>query len=201
MAQAVTLEQVELAFTEARATGEKLRDWVVRYPQFALELAHLEIALRPISESDEPTSEDLERADRAMRRASEEFLQSLSANPSGPGITARAKALSIDRQQLAKTLRLSPSFLHRIDRGFVALESLPRRLREELLRLLRWPAAASPRVLVSAGSAAHFSAKSKPQLNEQQTFQEALVVDDSVSSEDRAWWMAVMEHEISGAER
>ncbi len=203
MAQAVTLEQVQLAFTEARERGEELRDWIVRYPQFALELAHLEFALRPISESDGPTSEDLEQAERAMRRATEEFLQSPLANPSGPGITARAAALSIDRQQLAKTLRLSSSFLYRIDKGFVAVESLPRRLRQDLLRLLHWPAAASSRVLVSVGSAApaHFSAKSKPQSSGQQTFQEALEVDHAISPEDRAWWIALMEHEALGAGR
>lgn len=200
MTHAVTLEEVQLAFAEAHERGEELKDWIVRYPQFALELAHLEFALRPLSEGDVPTSDDLELAERAMRRAIEEFLKSPSARPFGPGITARAAALSIDRKQLAKTLRLSPSFLYRIDKGFVALESLPRRLRQDLLRLLRWPSAASSRVLVSVGSAssAHFSSKAKPQLNKPQPFREALNLDSSISSEDREWWIALMEREDPG---
>lgn len=199
MSKMDSLEEVQIAFSQAHESGASVRDWIARYPEYALELAYLDVALQPDGEEIPLTQEELARADRAMRNVTSQIASQTNAAQGSPGVLARAEKLGLDLPSIAEGVRLSLGLLYKIDRGYLAVETLPSRLRADFARVLKWSIRVTPHALVSAPAPAHYSAKGKPQAAPRQSFTEALLADADISDADRDWWLSVIAQEAQEA--
>jgi hypothetical protein len=192
--EVTNLEQVEAAYAAAFRTGTILREWVSRYPRFAVELARLDRDLSAPTESVEPDEATIAAARTAMLEAGRAALGAPPPSPVSPGILARAKALGIAPDALARAVHLDVRLAYSIDRGFVELATLPARLVSDLREVLRIPASVDGPGFTGRPQPALFSAAVKPQDIQQTSFADA-VNASTLSDEDRAWWRQVIEDE------
>lgn len=191
------LRQIELEFMAAYERGEIITDWIERYPQHAIALTDLAIALELNSPdaSDEPDAESLAAAAAALRRAHDEVVGP-SPSPSSPGLVARARSLGLTVSQLAGELQLANDILFKLDRGLIWPDTVPKRLMTMVAAALKWPTASLPeRLIASQPAMALYHAKQKPKLGEPQSFAEALAQSDVIADEDRATWLAIARDE------
>ena len=196
---AMDLEMIELAFAEAHARGEPLAAWIKRYPHHAARLIDLAIALDATAQPVEVAEDEVARIGSAMRSAVAALRQAaVSEATVGVGLLARAKALGLRASDLAQRVNLSADLVLKLDRGFVRLETVPRRLFEQLAGALRTTAdslvSGLPRTPVATAGLA-FNAKEKPQEAQQQSFAEALTQSTSLPSAARATWLEAVREE------
>ena len=109
----------------------------------------------------------------------------------------RARALGMRLPALAQRLRLHPEILVKLDQGFIRVDSVPRRLLEQLAAALDSSAelvlASLPQTPQTAS--AQYYADRAPEPARQQSFADALAQAESLPEADRHLWQAVLREE------
>ena len=163
-------------FMQALETGEDpgalLRAWSERHPAFARDFA--EAAAAHVGGDFDPAS-DLQAEEREIALLG----RALSRSRRGESpLSARARECGFENLEgVAEALRLPPGVLARLDRGRIAIQTLPKSLLEGLAQRLQWAGAdllaalQAPRAKPAAAGAV-FEAPAGYQA--QETFLEAL---------------------------
>ena len=199
-AAAEELEEIKLAFAAAHERGEPLDAWIRLYPQHAPALIDLAVALDATARPVDVTADEVARIGSVMRSAVAERRQAATAEAAVAtvGLLDRAKAVGLRASDLAQRVGLTPDLVIKLDRGFVRLETVPRRLLEQLAEALRTTADALagglPRMPVASAGLA-FNAKEKPAAARQQSFAEALAQSTSLPPAARERWLAAVREE------
>lgn len=191
------LHQIEADFVVAYGQGEHLIEWLERYPEHALALTDLAIALDLEAQHllSAPSDERLSAAARALTHARNQVFGT-PPTPSSPGLVARARSLGYTVPQLARQLRLGGDILFKFNHGMIQPDTVPRRLLKQLAAALEWSIDGLPACLTGPRPApAHYYGDTAPQRGNEQSFAEALVDSDATSDEDRAAWLAVLREE------
>jgi len=191
------LRRIEIKFMAAYERGEAITDWIERYPEHALALTDLAIALdlNGVDTPEQSSEEGLAAAAAALRRARDEVV-SPPPSPSSPGLVARARSLGLSVPQLAREIRLASDILFKLDQGLIWLDTVPKRLLTLIAAALKLPVVSLPGSLVSSQPVpALYHAQHKPKVGEPQSFVEALAQSGAITDEDRAAWLAIARDE------
>jgi hypothetical protein len=190
------LREIKLAFIAAHERGEPLAMWLERYPQHARTLIDLAMALEMGKRQPAPSPEEIATASEALRGALQQVTGAPLSRPA-PGFMARARALGMRAPTLAQRLRLHPTILIKLDQGFIRVDSVPRRLIEQLAAALDSSAemvlASLPQVPHTAG--AQYYADRAPEPARQESFADALAGAEGLPEADRQLWQAVLRDE------
>src|SRR5947208_231616 len=136
----------------------------------------------------------------AARRATLKAIESLTIAPPLPvvGLIERAQALGLKLPELAKRLQLTPDLLIKLDRGYVQLETVPRRFLAHVAQGLQTTVDALVAGLPTAprlAAGAAFYTKDRPQTAQQQSFATALQQATALPETERARWLAAAREE------
>ena len=122
----------------------------------------------------------------------------------GAGLAARAQALGLGLPQLARQLRLTPDLLFKLDRGYLRLDTVPRRFLAHIAAVLHTTAegllAGLPGGPAPAAAVGYLHAD-QPQEAQQQTFLEALAHARGLPAAERERWTAAAREEGLAGER
>lgn len=188
------LHRIQAEFAVAYAQGESLVEWIERYPEYALELSDLAFTLDD-QDAGPASEEGLAAARNALTRARNQVLGTPPTSLS-PGLAARATSLGYTVPQLARELHLGGDILFKLDHGMIRLETVPRRLLQQLTAALQWKLDVLPAQLVGARTAPVFyAADARPQSEEAQSFAEALAASGVMSNDDRLAWLGILRDE------
>ncbi len=188
--------ELEERFLDAYARGESLQVWLTRYPQHAAQLAELALALdaQALGRLPAAPAAEVDFARDALLRAVEEVP--LPARPlaeASAGLAARAQALGLSLPQLARQLRLTPDLLFKLDRGYLLLDTVPRRFLAHIAAVLHTTAegllASLPGGPAAAAAVGYYT-RDQPQEAKQQTFLEALAHARGLPAAERERWTA-----------
>lgn len=191
------LRQIEIEFMAAYEGGADIAQWIARYPEHAVVLTDLAIALDmdAVETLDRTDEDELAIAAAVLRRARDEVLGT-PPSPSSPGLVARARALNLTVPQLAREIHLASDILFKLDQGLIWLDTVPNRLLLMIAAALKWPVSALPGSLVGVQPVpALYHAKQKPKVGQAQSFVEALAQSDALTQQDRETWLAIAHNE------
>jgi hypothetical protein len=195
--------ELEERFLDAYARGESLQVWLTRYPQHAAQLAELALAIDAqalgLGRLPAAPPAEVDFARDALLRAVEDVplparaaAEAVPAAPA-PGLAARAQALGLSLPQLARQLRLTPDLLFKLDRGYLRLETVPRRFLAHIAAVLQTTTEGLLASLPSgpaAAAAVGYYTRDQPQEAQQQTFLEALAHARGLPAAERERWTA-----------
>lgn len=202
--QIPTLDDVlnEFVAEHEQPTGEALKTWVKRYPQYGRELVDFaaawaeQLALPAAPELSAEKEKSL--VDRAMSHvlniafSRDEQAQGAEADDRPiTSLTGEAGKVGFTTQEFAKACGLDLALITKLTNRQFRPRSIPPRLINRLGELLRRPANTIAEFLsgppqTSAGKA--FLSRSKPQSTKQQSFANA-VRDSSLPTEEKARWL------------
>lgn len=189
------LPAIEVAFAQALERGESLAEWIHQYPQHAIELTDLAIALVSTGEDERASEAEIESVSGMMHQAARQVLATPPQPPS-PGAIARAQSLGMDVMKMTREVRLSADVLYQIDRGLVNLSTLPTGLVRQFSAVLKLPLDSLPDGLARPqASPGLFYTQDKPQAKSQISFAEALEDSEDLQAEDRDMWLAAAREE------
>jgi hypothetical protein len=196
--------ELEERFLDAYLRGEPLAAWLARYPQHAAQLAELALAVDSQAHLPAAAPDDVAAARSALLRALEEVplpaLAPVGPVPAeaAPGLAERAQALGLALPQLARQLRLTPDLLFKLDRGYIRLDTVPRRFLAHVAAVLHTTAdgllAGLPGGPAPATAVGYYT-QDRPREAQQQSFVEALEHARSLPAAERDRWVAAAREE------
>ena len=177
-----------------RGQPPTLEELVERYPDLSDELLSELVGFVMDFVSVERTEDGDEIPEEVWDAARESRERALEAAFAGAGsLTELRKLDGKTVREVADAVHLPIDVLVKLERGLLALWSVPEKLFDRLARIFDRPPE-QVRALASVGSrsvASHFSAASPPKAGrgEEQTFEEAMLVSPSVNGAFREDWL------------
>lgn len=198
--QVESLEDLLDAFAEVEADDPAtLAEWVERYPQYARELTEFALYRAVAEHGPEPVVPPEE--DQAFMARAMGILDGILAEQApAPAaqcpiadLLGEAKARGLNARGLAHKLRVPPTMVARLRRRMIRFASIPREIVEGLARVLERDVTSIVAYLnqpPTFATGVSYKSEGVPTLAEPEDFFTALLSDEDLGDEDRAYWAA-----------
>jgi len=203
-----SVDDVLDAFAAVVDDPEQLKEWTGRYPQFGRELTEFALHHTMAEYGPEPDvspDEDHAFMARAMSIVGsilgEQATVSVAAQAPLKDLLTEGKARGLNARGLARTLRVTPAMITRLNRRMVRYASIPRQLVLSFAQALERDVgeiAAYLQAPPTLALGANYKSEGVPVLGEPQDFYDALFADEELDEDDRAHWSA---QHTAGTER